>query len=474
MMDTLTEIYIDGCWVPAGGAVRELINPASGAVHARVTDASAADVDRAVLAARRAFPSWSATPSAERAACIERICAGLEARLEELACTISREMGMPLHLSRDWQVAGPIAGMRSFVPRAALMDEVRREGHSMILREAIGVCAFITPWNVPLHQLVGKVAPALAAGCTMVLKPAETTPLHALIFAQVAHDAGLPAGVFNLVTGDGPGVGEPLCTHAQVDMVSFTGSTRAGVRIAQMAAPDVKRLCLELGGKSPLIITAEADLLAAIRFGVRDVMVNSGQICCALTRMLVPRSRYAEAVAIARAEVQAIKVGDPRSNDSFMGPLSSAAHQRRVLDAIRKGVNEGARLVCGGTEPPAGLEQGCYVRPTLLADVTTDMSVAQEEIFGPVLCMLAFEDEADAIRLANDTAYGLAAAVWAGDAGQALQIARRLRAGQVSLNGAGWNYSAPFGGYKQSGNGREWSNEGLLEFVEIKSIQLPE
>ncbi len=473
-METLNDLYIDGHWVPAGGALRELVNPADGRTHASIRDASAEDVDRAVRAARRAFATWSATTSVERAACIERICAGLEARSEELASTISREMGMPLHLARGWQVAGPISGMRSFVTRAALMDEVRREGHSMIVREAIGVCAFITPWNVPLHQLVGKVAPALAAGCTMVLKPAETTPLHARIFAQVAHEAGLPAGVFNLVTGDGPGVGEPLCTHPEVDMVSFTGSTRAGIRIAQMAAPDVKRVCQELGGKSPLIISEDADLAAAIRFGVRDVMVNSGQICCSLTRMLVPRSRYAEAVALARQEVETIRVGDPLSDDSFMGPMSSAAHQARVQEAIRQGVAQGARLVCGGTEPPAGLEQGCYVRPTLLADVTNDMAVARDEIFGPVLCLLAFEDTEDAIRQANDTPYGLAAAVWAADADQAQDIARRLRAGQVSVNGAGWNYCAPFGGYKQSGNGREWGDEGLSEFVEIKSIQLPE
>ncbi|WP_020681352.1 aldehyde dehydrogenase family protein [Marinobacterium rhizophilum] len=473
-MEILTEIYIDGGWVPAGGAARELVNPATGSVHARVTDASSADVDLAVQAARRAFPAWSVTSSAERAACIERICVGLKARSEELASTISREMGMPLQLSRGWQVAGPITGMRSFVARAAKMDEVRREGHSLILREAIGVCAFITPWNVPLHQLVGKVAPALAAGCTMVLKPAETTPLHALIFAQVAHDAGLPAGVFNLVTGDGPSIGEALCTHPEVDMVSFTGSTRAGVRIAQMAAPDVKRVCQELGGKSPLIITEDADLAAAIHFGVRDVMVNSGQICCALTRMLVPRSRYSAAVALARREVDAIQVGDPQLSDSFMGPVSSAAHQARVLDAIRGGLQEGARLVCGGTEPLPGLEQGCYVRPTLLADVTNDMRVAREEIFGPVLCLLSFDDLEDAIRQANDTPYGLAAAVWAADTEQAQHIAGRLRAGQVSLNGAGWNYSAPFGGYKHSGNGREWGDEGLDEFVEIKSIQLPE
>ncbi|UTW12970.1 aldehyde dehydrogenase family protein [Marinobacterium rhizophilum] len=473
-METLNDLYIGGHWVPAGGAPRQLINPADGSVHACVRDANAEDVDLAVRAARRAFAAWSATPSAERAACIERICDGLQARSEELAATISREMGMPLHLARGWQVAGPITGMRSFVARTALMDEVRHEGHSLILREAIGVCAFITPWNVPLHQLVGKVAPALAAGCTMVLKPAEATPLHARIFAEVAHAAGLPAGVFNLVTGDGPGVGEPLCTHPQVDMVSFTGSTRAGVRIAQMAAPDIKRVCQELGGKSPLIITEDADLAAAIRFGVRDLMVNSGQICCSLSRMLVPRSRYAEAVELARREVEAIRVGHPESDESFMGPMSSAAHQARVLEAIRQGLAQGARLVCGGTQPPQGLEQGCYVRPTLLADVTNDMGVARDEIFGPVLCMLAFEGIEDAIEQANDTPYGLAAAVWAADMDQAQGIARRLRAGQVSINGAGWNYCAPFGGYKQSGNGREWSDEGLSEFVEIKSIQLPE
>jgi aldehyde dehydrogenase (NAD+) len=472
-MNIQTEIYIDGSWTPAGGAVRELINPASGCVHARVTDASPQDVDRAVTAARRAFASWSVTPSRLRADYIERLCERMRERSEELALTITREMGMPLHLSRDWQVAGPIAGMRTFIERAAQMDEVRHEGHSLILREAIGVCALITPWNVPLHQLVGKVAPALATGCTLVLKPSENTPLHALLFAEIADDVGLPAGVFNLVTGDGPGVGEPLCMHPDVDMVSFTGSTRAGVRIAQAAAPAVKRVCQELGGKSPLIITEDADLAAAIAFGVRDVMVNSGQICCALTRMLVPHSRYAEAVDLARAQVEAIQVGDPETGTPFMGPMSSAAQQARVRAAIRQGLEDGARLVCGGTEPPAGLEHGYYVRPTLLADVSNDMTIAREEVFGPVLCMIPFTDVEDAIRLANDTPYGLAAAVWAGDLEQARRIARRLRAGQVSLNGAGWNYSAPFGGYRQSGNGREWGDEGLAEFIEVKSIQLP-
>ncbi|MCV6587405.1 MAG: aldehyde dehydrogenase family protein [Marinobacterium sp.] len=466
-------LYIDGQWQPAGGPARDVINPANGEVIARVHDADADALERAVQAARNAFYDWSCTPSADRAALIEKICQGLEARSEELALTITQEMGMPLHLSRGWQVAGPISGMRSYVARAAHMDQVDEVNNSLITREAIGVCAFITPWNVPLHQLVGKVAPALAAGCTMVLKPSEISPLHAFIFAEVADEAGLPAGVFNLVSGDGVNVGAPLCSHKEVDMVSFTGSTRAGVSIAQAAAPDLKRVCQELGGKSPMLITEDADLAAAVEFGVNDVMVNSGQICCSLTRMLVPQSRYDEAVALAKSCAENLVQGDPLNDSSFIGPMSSQMQKERVLEYIKLGLDEGATLVTGGLDSPEGLEGGAYVRPTVFANVNNEMRIAREEIFGPVLSLIPYQDEAEAIAIANDTPYGLAAAVWAADIPAAQRLSRRIRAGQISLNGGGFNYEAPFGGFGQSGNGREWGDAGLDEYIELKSLQLP-
>ena len=472
-MQIREQLYINGQWCPAHGNTRAITNPANGEFIAQITEASDQDVDQAVQAARDAFYQWSITPSEVRANYIEQICQGLEARSEELALTITQEMGMPLHLSRGWQVAGPISGMRSYVARAAQMDEVTEVNNSLITKEAIGVCAFITPWNVPLHQLVGKVAPALAAGCTMVLKPSEISPLHAYIFAEVVDEVGLPAGVFNLVSGDGLSVGAQLCNHPEVDLVSFTGSTRAGVSIAEAAAPSLKRVCQELGGKSPLLITEDADLATAIEFGVKDVMVNSGQICCSLTRMLVPESSYAEAVVLAKQVAESLVQGDPMNTDSFIGPMSSAAQKERVLSYIQQGLDEGATLVTGGTSTPAGLENGYYVQPTVFADVNNQMTIAREEIFGPVLCLIPYKDEEDAIQIANDTPYGLAAAVWAADIPRAQQLARRIQAGQVSLNGGGWNYEAPFGGFKQSGNGREWGDAGLDEYIELKSLQLP-
>jgi len=473
-MQIRENLYINGQWQTAGGQPRAVTNPATGDFIASISDASDQNVDQAVQAARAAFNDWANTPSDVRADYIEKICQRLEARSEELALTITREMGMPLHLSRGWQVAGPISGMRSYVSRAAHMDQVDEVNNSLITREAIGVCAFITPWNVPLHQLVGKVAPALAAGCTMVLKPSEISPLHAFIFAEVVDEVGLPAGVFNLVTGDGLNVGAPLCNHPEVDMVSFTGSTRAGVSIAQAAAPDLKRVCQELGGKSPLLITADADLAAAVEFGVKDVMVNSGQICCSLTRMLVPESCYAEAVVLAKSVAESLVQGDPMDDSSFLGPMSSEAQKARVLEYINLGLSEGATLVTGGTALPAELAHGAYVQPTIFADVNNRMRIAREEIFGPVLCMIPYRDEAEAIAIANDTPYGLAAAVWAADIPAAQRIARQIQAGQISLNGGGWNYEAPFGGFKQSGNGREWGDAGLDEYIELKSLQLPE
>jgi acyl-CoA reductase-like NAD-dependent aldehyde dehydrogenase len=369
------------------------------------------------------------------------------------------------------QVDGPILGLEQYVELAGLMDEVREVGNSLIIREAVGVCAFINPWNYPLHQLIGKLAPALAAGCTVVVKPSQETPLHAFLLAQMIEAIGLPAGVFNLVSGPGSKVGEALAKHPDVDMVSFTGSTGAGVRVAQAAAPSVKRVCLELGGKSPLLIAEDADLAAAVRYGVQDVMINSGQTCTALTRMLLPASRYVEAVELAIAETRSLRMGDPLDPQSFLGPMCSAAQRRTVRDYIQVGQQEGARLVCGG-DTADEYERGYYVSPTLFADVDNRMRIAQEEIFGPVLCLIPYADEAQAIQIANDSPFGLSSGVWAGSPERALQLGRRLRAGQCFLNGAAFNYQAPFGGYKQSGNGREWGEEGLNEFVEVKAIQV--
>jgi acyl-CoA reductase-like NAD-dependent aldehyde dehydrogenase len=405
-----------------------------------------------------------------RAGYIRALAGQLRERADEMAAVITAELGMPVQWCRAVQVDGPIEGLEQYIELAGLMDEVREVGNSWVVREAVGVCAFINPWNYPLHQLIGKLAPALAAGCTVVVKPSQETPLHAFFLAQMIEEIGLPAGVFNLVSGPGAKVGEALARHPDVDMVSFTGSTGAGVRVAQAAAPSVKRVCLELGGKSPLLIAEDADLAAAVRYGVQDVMINSGQTCTALTRMLLPASRYAEAVEIAIAEAQSLRMGDPLDPQSFLGPMCSAAQRRTVRDYIQVGQQEGARLVLGGETDE--FERGFYVSPTLFADVDNRMRIAQEEIFGPVLCLIPYADEAQAIHMANDSPFGLSSGLWTGSRERALGLARQLRAGQCFLNGAAFNYQAPFGGYKQSGNGREWGEEGLNEFVEVKAIQV--
>ncbi|QHF28825.1 aldehyde dehydrogenase family protein [Pseudomonas sp. R32] len=470
-MRDYSRLFIDGSWqLPSGQGLAEVINPATEAVAGRVPLGDEQDVNRAVAAARHAFGRWSQTPSSVRAGYIRALAEQLKVRADEMAAVITRELGMPVQWCRAVQVDGPIVGLEQYIELAGLMDEVREVGNSRVVREAVGVCAFINPWNYPLHQLIGKLAPALAAGCTVVVKPSQETPLHAFLLAEMIESIGLPAGVFNLVSGPGAKVGEALARHPQVDMVSFTGSTGAGVRVAQAAAPTVKRVCLELGGKSPLLITADADLDAAVRYGVQDVMINSGQTCTALTRMLLPASRYEEAVAIALDETRQLVMGDPQDPNSFLGPMCSAAQRRTVLDYIRIGQEEGARLLCGGDTGP-GFERGFYVAPTLFADVDNRMRIAQEEIFGPVLCLIPYADEAQALALANDSPFGLSSAVWAADRERALQLGRQLRAGQCFVNGAGFNYQAPFGGYKQSGNGREWGEEGLAEFVEVKAIQ---
>lgn len=470
-MREYSRLYIDGAWqAPHGRGLAEVIDPASEQPVGRVPLGDEQDVERAVNAARRAFGDWSRTSSSVRAGFIRALVGQLQVRAGEMAGLITAELGMPVQWCQSVQVEGPIEGLAQYSELAGLMDAVHEVGNSLVYREAVGVCAFINPWNYPLHQLIGKLAPALAAGCTVVVKPSQETPLHAFLLAEMIDAIGLPPGVFNLVSGPGAKVGEALARHPSVDMVSFTGSTGAGVRVAQAAAPTVKRVCLELGGKSPFLITAEADLAAAVRHGVQDVMINSGQTCTALTRMLLPARRYAEAVEIAVAEAQALAMGDPHDPRSFLGPMCSAGQRRMVREYIGIGREEGARLVCGGET--TAFERGYYVEPTVFADVDNRMRIAQEEIFGPVLCLIPYADEAQGIALANDSPFGLSSAVWAASREQGLALARQLRAGQCFVNGAGFNYRAPFGGYKQSGNGREWGEEGLGEFVEIKAVQV--
>ncbi|HLL35478.1 MAG TPA: aldehyde dehydrogenase family protein [Streptomyces sp.] len=455
-------MYIDGAWRPAaGGDVIDVLNPADEQVVGQVPAGTALDVDNAVRAARAALPAWAATPPAERAARLAALRDGLVARSEEIAETVTAELGAPLKLSQTVHVGAPIAVAGSYADLAATYAFEEKVGNSTVYHEPIGVVAAITPWNYPLHQIVAKVAPALAAGCTVVLKPAEDTPLTAQLFAEVVHEAGVPAGVFNLVTGLGPVAGQALAEHPDVDLVSFTGSTAVGRQIAAIAGAGIKKVALELGGKSANVILPGADLARAVNVGVANVMSNSGQTCSAWTRMLVHRDRYDEAVELARTA--AAKYGDR------IGPLVNAKQQERVRGYIQKGVAEGARLVAGGPDAPR--ERGYYVSPTVFADVTPEMTIAQEEIFGPVLSILRYEDEDDALRIANGTVYGLAGAVWAGDEAEAVAFARRMETGQVDINGGRFNPLAPFGGYKQSGVGRELGSHGLAEYLQTKSLQ---
>jgi betaine-aldehyde dehydrogenase len=466
------KLYLDGGWsAPAGRGLIEVVNAATEEVMGQIPEGTPEDVDRAVQAARSAFGAWAGRAIEDRARVIERMKEGLAARAEEIARTITGEVGMPLSLSRAIQAGSPIAVMGSYA--GLLRGHVFEEtvGHSLVVKEPVGVVAAITPWNYPLHQAVAKVAPALAAGCTVVLKPSEVAPLSAFILAEVVEAAGLPRGVFNLVTGYGPVVGEALARHGEVDMVSFTGSTRAGRRVGELAAQSVKRLALELGGKSAAVLLEDADFPKAVKATVNSCFLNSGQTCTALTRLLVPRARQEEAVRLAVENAGRFTVGDPFSGEAKLGPLASAAQRERVAGYIRQGVEEGARLALGGPERPEGLPQGYYVKPTVFADVAPRMTIAQEEIFGPVLSILSHDFEDDAVRIANDTPYGLAAAVWSADTDRAGRVARRLRAGQVDVNGGRFNLLAPFGGFKQSGHGRELGRYGLEEFLEVKSVQ---
>jgi aldehyde dehydrogenase (NAD+) len=464
------KFYIDGAWVdPIEPKTLDVINPANEEVAGRISMGAAADVDVAVKAAVKAFATWSRTSREERLEVLQRIVQEYQKRYGEIADAITEEMGAPASLSQRAQAATGIGHLQTAIAvlKAYKFEEDR--GPTRIVKEPIGVCGLITPWNWPINQIACKVAPALATGCTMVLKPSEVAPFSAYLFAEVLHAAGVPAGVFNLVNGDGPTVGAAISSHPQVDMVSFTGSTRAGVEVARAAAPTVKRVAQELGGKSPNIILEDADFPTAVGGGVKHVMQNSGQSCNAPTRMLVPSKRMDEVIAIAKATAESITVGDPKGN-AQMGPVVSDVQWNKIQTLIKKGVEEGATLVTGGPGLPEGLEKGYYVKPTVFANVTNDMTIAKEEIFGPVVSILGYETVDEAVKVGNDTEYGLAAYVSGKDMGQIRDVASKLRAGQVSINGGGGDMMAPFGGYKMSGNGREWGDHGFTEFLEIKAI----
>jgi acyl-CoA reductase-like NAD-dependent aldehyde dehydrogenase len=467
------KLYIDGAWVPSSGSETiDVINSATEEVMGRVPQGTLDDVDKAVQAAKRAFQTWSTTSVEERSKYIQRIAEGLQARTMDIANVVAQELGMPINLSMIIQAGLPTV---TFSSMQQLIDEIQWEeqvGNSLVIKEPIGVVGAITPWNYPLHQIANKVAPALAAGCTVVLKPSEVTPLNAFILAEIIDDIGLPAGVFNLVSGTGPVVGEAIAANPDVDMVSFTGSTRAGKRVSELASDTVKTVALELGGKSPNVILDDADFQQAVTDGVGKAFLNSGQTCSALTRMLVPRSRLAEAEGIAVTAAETYTPGDPFDADTRLGPLVSETQRDRVRGYINKGIDEGAKLLIGGADAPDGLDKGYYVQPTVFSDVRNDMTIAQEEIFGPVLSIIPYEDEEDAVRIANDTIYGLAAGVWSGDPDRAKAVARRIRSGQVEVNGGAFNPMAPFGGFKQSGHGRELGKFAIEEFLTTKSLQL--
>lgn len=465
------KFYINGEWVsPPGRSELDVINPATEQPVGRILLGTAEDVDVAVRAARAAFETFSQTTREERVALLERIIEAYRARLRDIAVAISDEMGAPMKLALNAQAA---SGLGHFAATLAVLRDFEFEtmlGTTLIRREPIGVCGLITPWNWPVNQIGCKVAPALAAGCTVVLKPSEIAPLSAHLFAEVLAEAGVPRGVFNLVDGDGPTVGAAISRHPDIDMVSFTGSTRAGVLVAKAAADTVKRVSQELGGKSANIILEDADLNAAVKTGVLSMMSNTGQSCNAPSRMLVPAKLYDEAVKIAKSVAQKPVVGDPKADGVTMGPVANRTQFEKIQRLLSKGIEEGATVVVGGPGRPSGIDKGYFVRPTVFANVTNAMTIAREEIFGPVLVMIPYRDEEEAVRIANDTDYGLSGYVYSGNIDHARRIARKLRTGMVHLNGAPTDVNAPFGGYKQSGNGREWGREGLKEFLETKAV----
>ena len=469
-MEHARQFYIGGTWVePRSSDTLPVIDPATEEVIETIAMGGPDDVDAAVAAARSAFDGFAATTVQDRAALLDRVIEVYQARMGDLAAAVRSEMGAPTSLAQTAQVPAALAHLAT--ARALLEDFPFEEesGSTLVVREPVGVCALITPWNWPLNQIACKVAPALAAGCTMVLKPSEVAPLNALIFAEILDEAGVPAGVFNLVNGNGLDVGQPLASHPEVDMVSFTGSTRAGTAVAAAAAPSVKRVAQELGGKSANIVLDDADLDAVVRRDVTRMCTNSGQSCNAPSRMLVPRDLLARAAEVAADAAGSIRVGVPADEATTVGPVVSQTQYDRIQALIEKGIGEGATLVAGGPGRPDGLDVGYYVRPTVFTDVTNDMTIAQEEIFGPVLVMIGYDDDDDAVRIANDTRYGLSGYV-SGSQDRARDIARRIRTGNVHVNGAGPDFDAPFGGYKQSGNGREWGRLGLEEFLETKAI----
>ena len=466
------QFYIDGAWVdPVTPHDHHVINPATEEPIATISLGSEADAVKAILAARAAFDGYSNSSVDERVAILEKIIALYSARLGDIAQAISSEMGAPMWLASSAQAP---SGLGHFMVALKALKEFAWEssrGNTRIRYEAVGVCGLITPWNWPMNQISCKVGPALAAGCTLVLKPSELAPLDAMILADIIHDAGVPKGVFNLVNGDGPGVGTALATHPEIDFVSFTGSTRAGIEIAKGAAPTVKRIAQELGGKSPNIVLPDADIEKAVASGVTQVMMNTGQSCNAPTRMFVPQDKQDEAIAVAKAAAEAVVVADPAGEGHFtVGPLANARQFEKVQSMIEIGIKEGATLVAGGVGRPDGFNRGYFVRPTVFANATNEMTIAREEIFGPVLTIIPYETEADAIRMANDTVYGLSGYVQSENLDHARAVAKQIRAGMIHINGASIDQAAPFGGYKQSGNGREWSDFGLEEFLEVKAV----
>ncbi len=467
------KFFIGGQWVaPSSKDGIDVHNAGTGEVMGSVPAGGEKDINAAVAAARAALEGWSQTPVEKRAEFLEKISAGLKARAEELAKLIAQEVGMPIKLAGRIQAGLPIANFANYAKLVRSFKFEESVGNSVVVREAVGVVGAITPWNYPLHQIALKVAPALAAGCTVVLKPSEVAPFNAFLLAEVMESVGLPKGVFNLVTGLGQTAGEALVKHPEVDMISFTGSTRAGKRISELAAQTVKRVALELGGKSASVILDDADLATAVKATVNGCYLNSGQTCTALTRMLVPESKYAEAAKVAAEVANSFTLGDPLSESTKLGPLTSAAQLERVRGYIKKGIAEGAELVAGGADAPQGLPGGYFVKPTVFGKVKPGSTIEQEEIFGPVLSIITYKNEDEAIRIANDTPYGLAGAVWSKDDAHAQKVARRIRAGQVDVNGGAFNMNAPFGGFKQSGHGREAGVYGLEEFLEYKSLQL--
>lgn len=470
-----TDFYIDGKWIaPIVAKELEVINPADEQAFATISLGSAADVDKAVIAARNAFTTWSVSTREDRLAWLERLIAVYESRLSDMARAISSEMGAPMTMALEEQAASGMGHLKAF-QRALKNFEFERplDAHNKNVRiayEAIGVCGLITPWNWPMNQVVLKVVPAIAAGCTVILKPSEVAPMSSMLFAEIVDASDLPAGVFNLVNGDGPTVGEAMSRHPGIDMMSFTGSTRAGIAVTKAAADTVKRVSLELGGKSPNIVFADTDVEAAVKRGVAHVFNNTGQSCNAPTRMLVERSVYDKATEVAAQTAKATKVGDPSQEGDHMGPLVSELQFNKVQGLIEQGIKEGARLIAGGTGRPEGFNRGYYVRPTVFADVNNGMTIAREEIFGPVLTMIPFDTEEEAVEIANDTPYGLAAYVQSGNVERIKRVSKQLRAGMVRINGASHAADAPFGGYKQSGIGREGGHWGLEDFLEVKAI----